>query len=149
MTMQPSSDRGDSQFSTPLPAGGMPSRPSDPPSASTRPNQGHEETNRDATTHQAAEAEVGGDDDNADHAYETAFVFGWQSRLHYGRGASTNPQSFENVEEELEKKWRQTQEGKNDALPWRAARAAAREAWERVFNSIDDGAGQGDSKTGG
>jgi len=106
-----SSPQSQSAPSTPLPAGGIPSPPHDPPAASAAPLQGQKETS-------------------------TAFEFGWQSRLQYGRPEASKDVSFESIESELEKRWGQLQVANQHNLPWQAARETARDAWNQVYDAL-------------
>ena len=64
----------------------------------------------------------------------TAFQFGWQSRLQYGRGAATV--SFESIEIELEKQWARLQASNKESQPWQAARDTAKDAWNQVYDAL-------------
>jgi hypothetical protein len=120
---------------------------SDP--ALPKPVHGQQETNRESDDRQSSSAKPAEDrsqDDMDVHA--TAFEFGWQSRLQYGRAAATPNLTFENVEPALEKLWSLRQAAKHNQLPWQAARETARDAWNQVYDALA-GDSQAKTKTNG
>jgi hypothetical protein len=146
MASSSSSDRPDIRSATPIPAGGMASPPSDPPAASPTPLRGQQETNREAEARQPPEKPA--DDRQQNDIYATAFEFGWQSRLQYGRAAATQNISFEKIESELEKLWSLRQATKDNRQPWQAARDTARDAWNQVYDAMS-GDSQAKTNTNG
>ena len=130
----------------PLPAGGMATKPEDPPSSGPPAVSGQEETN---PPENAGGARVAGHaqrpsawsppspyalGDAADKAQEPAFEFGWQSYLKYGRESAATPIKFEDVEPHLAREWRGTPQSQE--LPWELAQEAARDAWDRVQEAL-------------
>jgi hypothetical protein len=124
-----------------------PHLPSDPPAASSKSLRGQQETNRESDARQSSSAKST-DDRDEDALYATAFEFGWQSRLQYGRVAATPNLTFENVEPALEKLWSLHQAAKDTSLPWQAARETARDAWNQVYDALA-GDSQAKTKTNG
>jgi len=124
-----------------------PHSPCDPPAASSKPLRGQQETNCESDTRQSSSAKST-DDHKQDDLYATAFEFGWQSRLQYGRAAATPNLTFENVEPALEKLWSLHQAARDTRLPWQAARDTARDAWNQVYDALA-GDSQAKTKTNG
>src|SRR5262245_27313286 len=56
--------------------------------------------------------------------YQPAYRFGWECNSQYGR------RSFEEIDADLQAEWERRRSP--ESLPWPDARAAAREAWDRV-----------------
>ena len=86
---------------------------------------------------------------NGDELHTAAYEFGRQSRLQFGRAASTDDtatqkMSFETAEPELAKVWNERQATRGDRHPWQAARETARDAWNQVYDAL---AGDSPSKT--
>jgi hypothetical protein len=122
----------------PMPAGGVATPPADPPSASPTPLQGQVETNQSPDDESAAENGPTESDDRS----VTAFEFGWQNSLQFGRapaGSGFSPIVFENAEPELRRLWDTRQSGRKEQQPWEAARETARDAWNQVQNAFADG----------
>jgi hypothetical protein len=46
---------------------------------------------------------------------------------------------FESMEAELQRQWESRQASKQVHMPWQAARAAARDAWNQVQDALADG----------
>ena len=118
---------------SPLPAGGVPSPPADPPAASPTRLMGQKETNLPQSEPK--------NNDLADETRNSAFEFGWQSYLQLGRTEAMPAVTFESVEAELERRWsaRQAPNQNEARTPWQTARAAARDAWNQVQNALVDG----------
>lgn len=75
-------------------------------------------------------------DKSADEIYSVAYEFGWRNRLPYDAQQVKPPVSFESVEVELKERWSKRQSSVEKQLPWETARAAARDAWDRVFDAL-------------
>ena len=65
--------------------------------------------------------------------YAPAYEFGWDSFFRYGRTADGLETEFTEMEPKLGRDWRSTHGP--DALAWRYAQPAARDAWERMRES--------------